>query len=93
MGLPPQTLPEGRCPSDSLLRFAAVLRVGSMLMGWLMRVFRFEPVSIAECFAFCSETASLLFFGVTLGCRPNPLGDIVPKPLLRFAAVLTCVLK
>ena len=60
-----------------------------MLMGWLMRVFPFEPVSIAECFAFCSETASLLFFGVTLGCRPNLLGDIVPKPLLRFAAVLT----
>ena len=28
MGLPPQTLPEGRCPSDSLLRFAAVLRKG-----------------------------------------------------------------
>ena len=61
-----------------------------MLMGWLMRFFRFEPVSIAECFAFCSETTSLLFFwGVTLGCRPNLLGDIVPKPLLRFAAVLT----
>ncbi len=24
MGLPPQSLPEGHCPSDSLLRFAAV---------------------------------------------------------------------
>ena len=81
---------EGASLSDSLLRFAAVLTVSSMLMGWLMRVFRFEPISIAECFAFCSETASLLFFwGVTLGCCPNLLGDIVPKPLLRFAAVLT----
>ena len=28
MGLPPQTLPEERCPSDSLLRFVAVLRRG-----------------------------------------------------------------
>ena len=28
MGLPPQTLPEGQCPSDFLLRFAAVLRKG-----------------------------------------------------------------
>ncbi len=27
--------------------------------------------------------------GGTLGCRPNPLGDFIPKPHLRFAAVLT----
>ena len=79
-------------PPKPLLRFAAVLTMDSMLRGWLMQVFRFEPVSIAECFAFCSETTFLLFFwegGGTLGCRPNLLGDIVPKPLLRFAAVLT----
>ena len=26
-------------------------------------------------------------WGVTLGCRPNLLGDFIPKPRLRFAAV------
>ena len=87
----------GCCPNllgdivpKPLLRFAAVLTVDSMLMGWLMRVFRFKPVSIAECFAFCSETTSLLFFWGYVGLPPKPAwGDIVPKPLLRFAAVLT----
>ena len=50
-------------------------------------LFRLEPVSIAECFAFCSETA-FLPIGVTLDCRPDLLGDFIPKPHLRFAAVL-----
>ncbi|MBQ4266168.1 MAG: hypothetical protein IJB85_11705, partial [Clostridia bacterium] len=27
----------------------------------------------------------------TLGCRPNPPGDIVPRPLLRFAAASCCL--
>ena len=29
--------------------------------------------------------------GYDLGCRPNPLGDFIPKPRLRFAAVIRCV--
>ena len=43
-----------------------------------------SPVSIVGRCAACSETA---FFMIrdTLGCRPNLPGDIVPRPLLRFA--------
>ena len=29
--------------------------------------------------------------GVTLDCRPDLLGDIIPKPHLRFAAVLRII--
>ena len=79
MGCRPNLL--GDIVPKPLLRFAAVLTVGSMLRGWLMRVFRFEPVSIAECFAFCSETTSLLFLGVMLGCRPDLLGALPQTPL------------
>ena len=42
--------------------------------------FRIEPVSIAECFAFCAETTFSFFkMGVTLGCRPDPLGASIQE--------------
>ena len=46
-----QTRLRGDSPSDSLLRFAAV-----DVVLRLKHIFQREPVSIAECFAFCSET-------------------------------------
>ena len=52
-----------------------------MLMGWLMRFFPFEPVPIAECFAFCSETTSLLFFwGLRWAAAQTCLGTSSPNP-------------
>ena len=88
VGLPPQT-PLGDIVPKPLLRFAAVLTVGSMLMGWLMRFFPFEPVSIAECFAFCSETASLLFFWGYVGLPPKPAWGHRPQTPSPLRAVLT----
>ena len=68
--------PEGDSPSDSLLRFAAadvVLR--------LKHIFQRKPVSIAECFAFCSET-TFFIKGDTLGALPQtPAGNKVPCTL------------
>ena len=46
---------------------------------------RLNSVSIVGCFASCSETASFFENKGSLGCRPNLLGDFIPKPLLRFA--------
>ena len=45
-------------------------------------LFRLEPVSIAECSAFCSETTSLFKWGY-VGLPPNvtPAGNIVPCTL------------
>ena len=57
--------------------------------------FRFEPVSIAECSASCSETTSPFFeMGLRwaaaqtcLGLHPKPQqGTSFPAPSLRFAA-------
>ena len=44
--------------------------------------FRFEPVSIAECSAFCAETTSLFKWGY-VGLPPNvtPAGNFVPCTL------------
>ena len=49
---------------------------------------RLNSVSIVGCFASCSETASFFENKGSLGCRPNLLGDFIPKPLLRFALSL-----
>ena len=58
-------------------------------LGVLRCSFRFESVSIAECFAFCSETTSPFFeMGLRWAAAQTRLG-LYPKPLLRFAAVLS----
>ena len=41
--------------------------------------FRFEPVSIAECSAFCSETTSLFKWGY-VGLPPKPAWGFTPNP-------------
>ena len=47
--------------------------------------FRFEPVSIAECSAFCSETTFLFKWGY-VGLPPKPQqGTSFPAPSLRCA--------
>ena len=48
---------------------------------------RSNAVSIAVCFTVCSETVLFLTWETIMGCRPYPLGDFIPKPHLRFAAV------
>ncbi len=57
-----------------------------------------KPVSIVECFAFCSETTSFLrgvrwtAVQTCLGLCPKPQqGTSSPAPPLRFAAVLRCI--
>ena len=48
-------------------------------------LFLLEPVSIAECSAFCAETTFSFFkMGVTLGCRPNLLGASPQTPARNF---------
>ena len=50
--------------------------------GWFGRsdmLFRFEPVSIAECSAFCSETTSLFKWGY-VGLPPKPAWGFTPNP-------------
>ena len=75
MGLPPNPA-WGHCPQTS-----SPLRGGFKGLGW-------NQVSL------CFLILAFLRFaidetGVTMGLPPQtPLGDIVPKPLLRFAAVL-----
>ena len=44
------------------------------------RLFRIEPVSIAECFAFCAETTFFLI-GDILGYRPDLFGALPQTPL------------
>ena len=54
-------------------------------LGVLTCFFRFEPVSIAECFAFCSETTFLFKWGY-IGLPPKPRqGTPFPAPSLRCA--------
>ena len=48
-------------------------------LGVLRCSFRFEPVSIAECFAFCSETTSLFKWGY-VGLPPKPAWGFAPNP-------------
>ena len=44
--------------------------------------FRFEPVSIVECFAFCAETTSPFFeMGLRWAAVQTPAGEIVPCTL------------
>ena len=48
--------------------------------------FRFESVSIAECFAFCAETTFLFLKWGCVGLPPKPRqGTSVPAPSLRCA--------
>ena len=57
--------------------------------GWFGRsdmLFRFEPVSIAECSAFCSETTSPFLKWSYVGLPPKPQqGTSFPAPSLRCA--------
>ena len=46
-------------------------------LGVLRYFFRFEPVSIAECSAFCSETTSLFKWGY-VGLPPKPAWGFDP---------------
>ena len=66
-----------------------------LLAGFCL-LFRFEPVSIAECFAFCAEATFLfLKWGLRwaaaqtrLGRCPKPQqGTSFPAPFLRFAGL------
>ena len=51
-------------------------------LGVLRCSFRFESVSIAECFAFCSETTSPFFeIGLRWAAAQPPAGNIVPCTL------------
>ena len=42
--------------------------------------FRIEPVSIAECFAFCSETTFSFFKWSYIGLPPKPAWGFTPNP-------------
>ena len=42
--------------------------------------FLFEPVSIAECFAFCSETTFLFLKWGYVGLPPKPAWGFTPNP-------------
>ena len=95
---------DGKMQSLSLLRliekFAEIhhqislCSLTAVALGVPTCLFRLEPVSIAECSAFCSETTSLFEMGLRwaaaqtrLGLHPKPQqGTSFPTPSLRFAA-------
>ena len=80
----------GKMQSLSLLRliekFAEIHRQVSLRslttggLGVLRYFFRFEPVSIAECFAFCSET-TFFKMGLRWAAVQAPAGNTVPCAL------------
>ena len=49
-------------------------------LGVLRYFFRFEPVSIAECSAFCSETTSSFLKLGYVGLPPKPAWGFTPNP-------------
>ena len=67
------------------LAIRRVTRYNKEHLVFSIMLFQYNPVSIVECCAFCSETIFFMNEGNTLGDCPDPFGDIVPKPLLRFA--------
>jgi len=79
----------GKMRSLSLLRliekFAEIHRQVSLRsltavgLGVPRCLFRLEPVSIAECFAFCSETTSLFKWGY-VGLPSKPAWGFTPNP-------------
>ena len=79
----------GKMQSLSLLRliekFAEIHRQVSLCsltavgLGVLRCSFRFEPVSIAECSAFCAET-TFLFKWSYVGLPPKPAWGFTPNP-------------
>ena len=57
-------------------------------LGVLRCSFWFEPVSIAECFAFCAETTFLFLKWGYVGLPPKPQqGTSFPAPSLRCAGL------
>ena len=49
-------------------------------LGVLRCSFRFESVSIAECFAFCAETTFLFLKWGYVGLPPKPARGFTPNP-------------
>ena len=82
---PPRRIGDSCSERISGLAIRRVTRYNKEHLVFSIILFQYNPVSIVECCAFCSETIFFMNEGNTLGDCPDPFGDIVPKPLLRFA--------
>ena len=83
--IPPRRIGDSCSERISGLAIRRVTRYNKEHLVFSIMLFQYNPVSIAECCAFCSETIFFMNEGNTPGDCPDPFGDIVPKPLLRFA--------
>ena len=83
--IPPRRIGDSCSERFSGLAIRRVTRYNKEHLVFSIMLFQYNPVSIVECCAFCSETIFFTNEGNTLGDCPDPFGDIVPKPLLRFA--------
>lgn len=83
--IPPRRIGDSCSERISGLAIRRVTRYNKEHLVFSIMLFQYNPVSIAECCAFCSETIFFMNEGNTLGDCPDPFGDIVPRLLLRFA--------
>ena len=82
---PPRRIGDSCSERISGLAIRRITRYNKEHLVFSIMLFQYNPVSIVECCAFCSETILFMNEENTLGDCPDPFGDIVPKPLLRFA--------